>query len=98
MIKTEIKSIEQEIIVDIICDGCHKSCVTKETLPFFSAEYATLKANWGYFSNSDGEKLEKQFCESCTEKMQWLLEKYFQENEKANMDLIRYLFNKDMNE
>ena len=98
MINTQIKSIEQEVTIDIICDGCGISCITKETLPFFSSEYATLKANWGYFSNSDGEKLDKQFCFSCTKLMQWLLEKYFEENKNANKTLIKHLLEKDMNE
>ena len=98
MIKTEIKSIEQEVITDIICDGCGLSCVPKESLPFFSAEYATLKANWGYFSNSDGETLNEQYCESCTKKMKWLLKKYFEENKNANKVLIKHLLERDMNE
>ncbi len=98
MIKTQIQSIEQEVTVDVICDGCGRSCVTKETLPFFSAEHATLKANWGYFSNSDGEILDKQFCEKCTGLMQWLLEKYFEENKNANKALIKHLLERDMDE
>ena len=98
MIKTEMQSIEQETIVDIICNGCGISCVTKEVLPFFSAEYATLKANWGYFSNSDGEELNEQFCEKCCKTMLWLLEKYFEENKNANKALIKHLLEKEINE
>ncbi|MDY6468301.1 hypothetical protein SKM57_06840 [Acinetobacter faecalis] len=50
----EIKSIE--VITDVLCDICDQS--TK-------LEFATLCANWGYYSKSDGERYKLQLCEKC---------------------------------
>lgn len=50
----EIKSIE--VITDVLCDICDQS--TK-------LEFATLSANWGYYSQSDGERYKLQLCEKC---------------------------------
>ena len=45
-----------EVISDVLCDICDQS--TK-------LEFATLSANWGYFSQSDGERYKLQLCEKC---------------------------------
>lgn len=61
---------------DIICDCCGESCEVFSALvdnPINddfgkirkSFEYMVLKANWGYFSDSDGESWEANVCEKC---------------------------------
>ena len=65
-IKTEIKLIETEEVIDIICDMCGKSCAVHNT---DDLEFSRLSAEWGYNSSQDGETLEKYFCEDCTEKI-----------------------------
>ena len=50
----EVKPIE--VITDVLCDICDQS--TK-------LEFATFSANWGYFSQSDGERYKLQLCEKC---------------------------------
>jgi hypothetical protein len=63
MITTVKRQIEQEQIVDIICDIC--SCSCKFELSF---EYASLNANWGYESKWDGYFTRAHICEKCMEK------------------------------
>ncbi|WP_257223025.1 hypothetical protein [Acinetobacter sp. YH12126] len=53
----EIKQLRlTEVISDVLCDICGQST---------TLEFATLAANWGYFSQSDGERYELQLCEKC---------------------------------
>lgn len=64
MLKTKKISKKVDDIVDIICDSCQKSCNRD---PKFDQcwEYATLKANWGYWSNKDEQHHEIHICERC---------------------------------
>ena len=59
----EIKEKQQkevEIIKDVLCDCCGKSCLVNG-MP----EYMSLKSIWGYGTNKDMEKWTAQVCESC---------------------------------
>lgn len=69
----EIKNKEVEIITDIICDCCGKSCKTDEYKldngdVAYNFEYMTLSAEWGFGSKKDLEKWKAQICEDCVDK------------------------------
>ncbi len=72
----QIKNIKSEVVTDIICDCCGKSCKTKEGVidnelridnfdDYYDFEFMELKAYWGYSSESDGEKWTAHICEKC---------------------------------
>lgn len=67
------KKVLKDEMSDLICDICHQSCFScGEESPWrnvTNAEYATLEANWGYFSNKDGESFSCEMCESCFDKV-----------------------------
>jgi hypothetical protein len=66
--KTEITS--REVLDDVTCDSCGKSCKTIHG----SFEYMTLDAIWGYGTKKDMEKWEAQICEQCVdEKMKFIV-------------------------
>lgn len=68
MIKTNNKQIKADIVEDVICDVCGKSC--KNSTNF---EYMTLKKYWAYGSKKDGEFWEAHICEKCVdEKLQFV--------------------------
>lgn len=59
-----------DVVTDIICDICGKSCLkSNKKLPdaIHSAEYSEMKANWGYYSNKDGDVWNFNFCEICSD-------------------------------
>lgn len=75
---TRIEEVKTEIVVDIICDSCGKSCKKEEYVvdnehnpeygknsPIF--EYMELSANWGYWSDKDTEKWTAHICEKCVD-------------------------------
>jgi hypothetical protein len=62
MKKKEIKAIDQEVVTDVICDSCGKSCLTE-----YGPEYMTLQANWGFMSNHDLETWEAHVCGECVD-------------------------------
>jgi hypothetical protein len=51
---------EVELLEDVICDRCGKTCLVGG-----GYEYAILSANWGYESLKDGEQHRAQICEGC---------------------------------
>lgn len=56
-----------KVLSTVYCDVCGSSC-TKDTgslNPATEHEYATLKADWGYFSQQDGIKYKIEICEQC---------------------------------
>jgi len=68
MLLTISKKTELEVLQDVICDSCGKSC--KNSTNF---EYMTLKNYWGYGSKKDGEMWEAHVCEKCVdEKFQFI--------------------------
>lgn len=52
-----------EVIVEVICDGCGQTTTKDRELGVH--EYATLSADWGYYSNHDNERYRYQLCETC---------------------------------
>lgn len=58
-----------DVMSDVICDCCGKSCKVfidqKHTVVNF--ECMTLKANWGYGSGKDMERWTAQICEKCVD-------------------------------
>jgi hypothetical protein len=61
----EIREIrEVETVVDFMCDVCRKTCCKHEH-DVHSAEYGVLRANWGFWSNSDRTLEECHLCEDC---------------------------------
>lgn len=57
--------VPKEVVVDVQCDICGKSCKTD----FGLTECAELYSHWGYASNKDGEKHMCQMCETCYDKV-----------------------------
>lgn len=51
---------EYDLMDDVICDCCGKTCKTK-----YNYECLELKAHWGYGTKSDGEKWTAEICEAC---------------------------------
>ena len=51
-----------QVLDYIICDCCSKCCKSNEMA---DNEYATLSAEWGYWSDSDGQNYEIHLCEHC---------------------------------
>lgn len=58
---TETRPIEA--VVEVICDGCGQT--TTRDRENGVHEYATLSADWGYYSNHDNESHRYQLCETC---------------------------------
>ena len=77
----EIKEIQQhntEVITDVLCDSCGKSCKADEFImenplrvdngrKMYIFEYMELKANWGFFSNKDLTNYTAAICEQCVD-------------------------------
>lgn len=64
----EEKTITAPTLVDINCDVCGKSCKTDNRFFDYSEtkyEFATLNADWGYYSDSDGKSYSVDLCENC---------------------------------
>ena len=51
-----------QVLDYIICDCCSKCCKSNEMA---DNEYATLSAEWGYWSDSYGQSYEIHLCEHC---------------------------------
>jgi hypothetical protein len=58
-----IESVDVEVVQDVICDICGKSCLCDETQEF---EYSQLLAKWGYGSALDGQSWDQTFCAECS--------------------------------
>jgi hypothetical protein len=63
------KKVLKDELLDIVCDICGGSCVPEGSGGAGWAEFAVLEANWGYFSRKDGDKLHKEICEKCFDKL-----------------------------
>ena len=74
----QTQKINQEIISDIICDSCGKSCKVDEFVidnpqredfgqMCYSFEYMKLEANWGYHSGKDLTNMKAHLCEKCVD-------------------------------
>lgn len=62
---TETKTYKTEIIKDILCDVCGKSCCKFTKSKLIATESATITADWGYYSDSDGKQYNIEICENC---------------------------------
>lgn len=51
------------VLKDIICDSCGKSCKT----PINTLEFMELKARWGYGTKKDMEQWTAHICETCVD-------------------------------
>lgn len=60
--ETELKA--QEVLKDVVCDHCGKSCTDH---PDFGPEFMLLKSSWGYNSRKDLETWEAHLCEECVD-------------------------------
>ena len=54
-----------EVVDDVVCDVCSKSC--KDGLE--NIESASISAYWGYTSKKDGDQYELDICENCFDKL-----------------------------
>lgn len=61
-------------VEDIICDMCHESTKDMDGRNF---EFAEMKADWGFYSQSDMARDELHLCESCYRKAIDLLNTHF---------------------
>ena len=73
----KIHKLQQvEVVADYICDVCGESCSRDERIdPPHAAEYATLSAEWGFWSK--GKDLtwhECHLCEPCFDKVKRFIE------------------------
>ncbi len=66
MLKTKIEKRQVEVIKDILCNACKKSCTATSGFGF---SYATLSAKWGYSSKKDMENHLSHICEDCYDKI-----------------------------
>jgi hypothetical protein len=57
-------NIEEDKIVDVTCDICMESCMDSIQM---NHEHLTIKGNWGYGSDKDGETWEAHVCEKCSD-------------------------------
>lgn len=75
---TEIQLKKSEVVTDITCDCCGKSCKVYEGKiendmrvdngeMFYKFEYLKLETHWGYRSGKDTEKWSAQICEKCVD-------------------------------
>lgn len=53
----------QKVVDEVYCDACGENCTIEE--PCKEYEFATIEANWGYFSNQDGSYYNIDICENC---------------------------------
>lgn len=59
----KIELVENNVLTDIICDSCGKSCKTE-----YGMSHMNLETDWGYSSKKDGETWTAQICEECVDK------------------------------
>lgn len=62
---TETKTYKKDIIKDVLCDVCGKSCCKFIENKLITTESASIIADWGYYSDSDGKKYNIEICENC---------------------------------
>jgi len=78
MEKKETQNQNIEVICDVICDSCGKSCKVYESIvdnevrpdfgqKFYVFESMKLIVDWGYHSNKDTERWTADICEKCVD-------------------------------
>ena len=74
----EIQNKKTEVVTDVLCDCCGKSCKVDEGKienearvdtgePYYSFEYMQLRAHWGYHSGKDLQEWTAKVCEKCVD-------------------------------
>lgn len=64
----------KNVLEDIVCDICGKSCIPSSQEDVGFAEFAVLEANWGYFSRKDETSYNCEICEDCFDKLNNFIE------------------------
>ena len=57
-----------DVVIDILCDCCGKSCKIKTIGDRTEYSYMELNASWGFGSKKDLEKWSAKVCEKCVDK------------------------------
>ena len=70
MRKYKQKELLSEVLEDIICDICGKSCRGGSDL----YEFSTFSASWGYGSRKDCDTWKCDICEECSDKIKLYIE------------------------
>ena len=68
MFKVKTEAIEQEKVVDVLCDLCKQSCKVDKDEEH-SIEFAALEIEHGYWSEQDGDHEYAHFCLECFDKL-----------------------------
>ena len=71
MRKYKQKELLSEVLEDVICDICGKSCKINLSALY---EFSILKATWGYGSHKDCTQWDGEFCEECSGKLKIYIE------------------------
>ena len=70
MRKYKQKELLSQVLEDIVCDICGKSCKGGSDL----YEFSKFEATWGYGSHKDTEQWGGEFCEECSDKIKGFIE------------------------
>jgi hypothetical protein len=62
MIKTEYQMVKTEVMVDVTCDCCGKSCMDE-----YGGNTLKLESYWGFSTKKDLEHWEAHLCEQCVD-------------------------------
>lgn len=65
----EKQQIEEDILIDILCDSCGKSCKVESSFSGGLYEFAQFIAGWGYGSRKDGDQWNFLLCEDCADRV-----------------------------
>lgn len=66
MILSKKELVESQVVQNIVCDCCGKSCAVGDP-EVNQYEYLEMSSSWGYHSNKDLQTWTAQICESCTD-------------------------------
>lgn len=61
------KGMEEEELIDVICNCCGRSLKKKDKL--LLEDVCRVRVQWGYFSKKDGENHSFDICEDCYDKI-----------------------------
>ena len=69
MIETKKSKKTVDVVTDVICDSCGKSCKEYpiKDKSIFMFEFMKLRVAWGYGSDKDGERWTADICEKCVD-------------------------------